>query len=244
MSYFLIPENLDLGKEYKVTGDEARHILLSRRVKSGERVNLQGPDGRRFSCEVLGGGKNSLSVRTVSAIMAPKEPVVPIVLFQALVGEQALDFILQKGTELGADKVVLFNSANTARRLSKEQFSRKQARWHRILWEAAKQCDRQRPSGLEFAGDTAEAVGMLVNYGQVLLFDPAGDPLKAALFDARQEPLSSCAIIIGPEGGLEKEEVEKFGHLPHCRTASLGSILLRAETAALAALAVCRISLP
>src|SRR4051812_12837296 len=98
MSYFLSGQNLEIGKQYALVGEEARHILLSRRMKVGEEFNLQGADGKRFVVELTEVNKNRLTVRAISKISIPQEPKTPIVLLQAVINEKAFDFILQKGT--------------------------------------------------------------------------------------------------------------------------------------------------
>ena len=122
MPYFLASENLEIGKELTLTGDEARHILLSHRIKIGEQIKLQGPNGKRFLCEVAATDKKSLTIVIVSSLTVPNEPSVQLILFQAIVSEKALDFIFQKATELGVAKIVLFNSKNTAAKLSADLF--------------------------------------------------------------------------------------------------------------------------
>jgi 16S rRNA (uracil1498-N3)-methyltransferase len=200
-------------------------------MRKGEQFNLQGPDDKRFVVEVLNAGKKDVVIKVLKQIPTPPEPEINITLLQAMVNEKALDFILQKSTELGAREIVLFNSANVAAKLSIDQFNKKKDRWGRILWEAAKQCDRVRPPKLEFV-DNVQPV--LSEYQKVVLLDPAGGKLK----DLKIERLKDCAILIGPEGGFTEEEVDKFKSLSNCVPVSLGPILLRAETAALAGLAV------
>src|SRR4051812_24429664 len=102
MSYFFSSEKLETGKTANVSGEEARHILLSRRAKKGEKVLLQDLSGKRFETEILSADKKSLSVLVGEEVPAPKEPDTEIILLLALVQEKALDVILQKATELGA----------------------------------------------------------------------------------------------------------------------------------------------
>src|SRR5258708_49307 len=153
MAYFLSDKNLQTDQSFAVEGEEARHILLSHRVKKGERIKLQGPNNKRFLCEVTDARKDRLAVKVLQAVFVPAEPSLKLSLFQAKISENALDFILQKSTELGVSRIVLFNSANVATKLSKDQYDGKSERWNKILWEAAKQCERIGPPGLEFVSD-------------------------------------------------------------------------------------------
>ncbi len=231
MSYFLSNQNLELGKQVSLDGEEARHILLSRRIKAGENVVLQGVDEKRFFCDVVVVLKNRLDVLPKREVVIPQEPEVKITLFQAFVAEQALDFILQKSTELGAAKIVLFNSINTATKLTKDRWDKKQARWQKILWESAKQSDRAHPPELEYADDVNEKIKEL---DKVFLCDPSGEKLNV------KGQMLNVGLVIGPEGGFTPEEINEFKSLPNVTPISLGPILLRAETAALASLAILR----
>jgi len=236
MSYFLSSQVLSLNSEVEIQGEEARHILLARRMKKGEGFNLQGPDENRYKVEIIDINRNNLKLKVVESVLAPVEPKVKIILFQSYVNEKALDFIFQKGTELGAFKIVLFNSQNTATKLSKEGFLKKQERWNKILWEAAKQSDRIRPPTLEFLENLDNIVSSAKELDKVLLCEIAGEPVKN--LGNLDQSFKSCAIIIGPEGGLTQEEIAKIIKLPNSALVSLGPILLRAETAALAALSI------
>lgn len=235
MPYFLSDKNLVLNQEVEISGEEARHILFAQRVRTGEKIKLQGPDGKRFLSQVSSADKKSLKVLPVESIAVPAEPSTQITLFQSAVSEKALDFIFQKGTELGLSKIILFNSKNTATKLSFETFKKKQERWNKILVESAKQCERVKWPELEFVSDIE---GMLQKAGacdKILLMDISGNKLSTLT------PVpSTLAILVGPEGGLTEEEIKKFKTLPNLQAISLGPVLLRAETAALASVVIVR----
>jgi len=232
MPYFLSDRNLTTGLDVEIAGEEARHILLAHRAKKGERVELQGPDGKRYEAEIKEIGRNKLKLEIQHQIAIPQEPNIAITLFQSVVNEKALDFIFQKGTELGLSKIVLFNSANTAAKLSLEKFAAKKDRWNKILTEAAKQSERSRWPSLEFVVDVDGAIEKMKGLDKVFLTDISGQKLNV------KSKMSKVALIIGPEGGFTQEEISQFKQLPNLHTLSLGPILLRTETAALASLAI------
>ncbi len=238
MSYFLSGQKLQADKEYKLEGEEAGHVLLSRRIKKGEKVNLQGVDEKRYLVEVVQVGKKDLVVNVLEEIPTPQELKAELVLLQSAVSEKALDFIFQKSTELQASKIILFNSQNTATRLTKEQFEKKYQRWNKILWEAAKQSDRVRPPKLEFLEGVREVLSAASGFNKFILLDPEGDSFRNSKFEIQNS--NSFGIVIGPEGGFTSQEVSQFKKLPNCQLVSLGPILLRAETAAIASLAICK----
>jgi 16S rRNA (uracil1498-N3)-methyltransferase len=232
MSYFLTDQKILENSIIKLSGEEVRHILLARRMKKGERFNLQGVDEKRYVVEIKEIGRNELKLEVVEKVKTPAEPEVKTTLFQSYVNEKALDFIFQKSTELGAYKIVLFNSQNTATKLSVDQFASKSVRWNRILWEAAKQSDRIHPPQLEYLKNLEDVKKAAKDFEKVFLCDIGGEKILV------KEKLSSAAIIVGPEGGLTAAEIDNIKSLPNCQTITLGSVMLRAETASLASLAI------
>lgn len=233
MSYFLTDQILKQGSTIELSGDESRHILLARRMKKGESFNLQGKDEKRYLVDIIDIDRYSLKLKVISEINTPPEPKVEITLFQSYVNEKALDFIFQKSTELGAHKIVLFNSQNTATKLTEEIFKKKYDRWQKILWEAAKQSDRVHPPKLEYLKSLDDVKKAAKDFEKVFLCDIGGQSVKNL-----GQSFKSCSILVGPEGGLTPEEIEKFKSLSNCQPITLGPIMLRAETAALASLGI------
>lgn len=232
MPYFLSENNLSVGRMVSVAGEEANHILLARRAKLGDELKVQGPDGRRFLATISQIKKHEVVVDPREEIRVPDEPAVKITLFQSVVASGTLDAILQKATELGAAEIVLFNSQFTATRLSSEKFADKLPRFQKILWEAAKQSERGRPPIISFADDLSGVIKRAADLDQVIVFDITGGKLPVAGGKSR------VGIVVGPEGGLSQQEISQFQSISQFQLASLGSILLKADTAAIAALAL------
>ncbi len=230
MPYFFCGENLSKGKVVELVAEEARHLLLSHRVKVGQEAKLQGPDKKRFLAKVVKAGKNHLELKCLQELVVPNESKTELVLFQAVVAEKALDFILQKGTELGLKKIVLFNGQNSATKLSKEKFAVKKIRWEKILIESVKQCERATWPELSFVSSRDELINSIKSLGTVYLTDiNGGHPSNAGASEG-------IGIIVGPEGGFGLEEVALFKTVSNVKTLGMGGVLLRAETATLAAL--------
>lgn len=238
MSYFFSGVAFSGNNEIILSGPEARHILLSRRIKPGEQIKLQDPSGQRVLAEVTAVGKQELRVRPASGLSVPAEPKVVLTLFLSMVSEKALDFILQKGTELGLGAIVLFNSANTATALSEQGFNKKKDRWEKIMAEAAKQSDRGFWPSLEFKKDLTSAIASFGKFDKIILLDING---KKGNFCLTWPQVYSCALVVGPEGGFLAEEIGAMTKCSNVDVMGLGPILLRAETAALAGLSVLRL---
>jgi len=233
MSYFLSSQKLHPNQLLELSGEEANHILLSRRMRIGEQLNVQGPDEKRFICELVAATKNNLSLKTISEIEIPKELATKIYLFQSIISEKALDFIFQKATELGAAGILLFNSQNTGIKLSTDQFIGKSERWNKILWEAAKQCDRSKVPELIFFPNLNGIIAEAGKLDQIFILDAHADNLKSKISN-----LKSLALVVGPEGGLTSQELSHLQSLKNSQTVSISPFTLRAETAAIGALSI------
>lgn len=235
MPYFLSPKNLEPGLVLEVGGDEAAHLLFARRLKVGEQVKLQGPDEKRFLCEVLAADRRTLKVLVKKSIPVPSEPKVLTKLFQAVVSQSALDIIFQKATELQAEEVVIFNSQNTANPVSRQKFEEKKNHWEKVLMEAAKQCERARPPKLQFCKNLEECLAGLRALDLVVLLAPESSEKFKNLSTSK---IKTLGLVIGPEGGFTQKEAVQVLSLPKAKGVSLGQVLLRAETAAISALAL------
>ena len=242
MSYFLSQTPLTVGEITTLTGDEARHIILSRRMSIGEIIEIQDTNAKRFNAEVISMDKRSLSLQALEEIKTPKESKLDITIFQAMIKEQPLDFIIQKTTELGVDTLALFNSQNSVDRF--KDMDKKIARWQRIGEEAAKQSGRVKPVKIVYLNNDDELTDMLANCNNIFLLEPNA---KQKLSTWRPGPqVNKVGILVGPEGGFTEGEIREFmsaksGSASGGKTVipvSMGPRILRADTAAITSSAI------
>ncbi len=143
MTYFLYSGEIEEEIEFHLEGEEALHILRSRRVKKNQEIAVQDRNFRRYLVKVREKKRRSLVLYPLTRLTTPPEPDFKIHLYQAIVKEKAMDNIIQKSTELGVVSLILFHSdysQNTD--LDPEK---KLDRWQRISWEACKQSGRLKP---------------------------------------------------------------------------------------------------
>lgn len=232
MSYFKSNTELELDRKTRLEGAEAWHILKSRRISIGEKITLQDPTGERFLAEVVLADKNSLTVLPLQKIEAPAESSLKITLFQAVVKEKSLDNILQKTTELGVSAIQVWNSKHAPEKIL-PKFKYKLTRWQKIVDEACKQSGRAAAPALSLLSDLAEVMSVGKNLDCLLVLDASGED--------NLEKIQNCAsvgLIVGPEGGLDKTELDALRELPNVKIIKFGPRILRADTAAIAGVAV------
>lgn len=229
MSYFLATDLLQLNTVSILEGEEAKHLLLSRRIKVGEQIEVQDSNYARFLCTVQKINKKSLEFAPIKKLVTPQEHSTTIVLYQALVAEQALDTIIKKATELGAHGIVIFPAEYSPHSLRPE----KVARWKKIAQEAAKQCGRVRATTI--AIDSFENIlGTAITRQTFYLSQHASETVVHSQKIIQRS--KEIAILVGPEGGWSNLEQQRLASST-AQPLVLSQFVLRADTAAIAALA-------
>lgn len=232
LRFFLPPEYIQ-GETAVLTPSVSRHAVGTLRLRSGEELVLFDGTGIEYRA-ILQREKSGYTARIVERIPG-FPPVKPrITLYQAAIKKEPWEWLLQKATELGVSTLVplltRYVEVNAA-----QQFPKRKERWEAILQSACEQSGRSflpelsSPITLEAALKEAAGLKLFFYEGKPVL------SLREVL--AAEEPVESCSVFIGPEGGFSQEEVSR-ARAAEARVVSLGPLILRAETAGLAALAV------
>lgn len=230
MANFYITKDMIKDTAVIITGDEAVHISRVLRMKKGDEVTLCDGEGMFYDAVLDDFDAKSVTAHITKKYCAPTEPKVRITIYQGVPKNPKLETIVQKATEIGVARIVPVDSARTVAKIDKPQ---KLERLRRIAYEAAKQSKR----------------GILPEVGEVLSFEKAVEEAKIAdLAIIPYEEEKDCslkkalrgkqpetvAILIGPEGGFEKSEVE-FALKNAITPVTLGTRILRTETAGIIA---------
>ncbi len=219
--------------EHQLEGARFHHLATVLRVRVGDALEVFDGKGQVFDATVVTLGAESLTVRLSQPRSAP--PTRQVTIVQGLPKADKLELVLQKGTELGASAFLPVSTARSVVKLEGRE-DKKLERWRRIVEEAARQCGRfdvpavlePRPlKGLTLAGTT------------LLVLDEAEHTRTLSSALEGLGPSQPVALVIGPEGGLDRAEVDAL-RAAGAVSVTLGPLILRTETAALAALAVLR----
>ncbi len=224
-------------ERYYITGGDYNHIKNVLRMKTGDTF-LVSCDGKSDLCRL-----EELLDETAVAVILEKDVKdtnlpIDIYLFQGLPKSDKMEFIIQKAVELGVHKIIPVEMENCVVKLDDKKKKSKQARWQAIAESAAKQSKR----------NSIPKVSEVLTYKQALeaaskldVFMVPYENEKGML--ATKEALGtiksgmSVGLLIGPEGGFSESEAEKAAE--NGRLISLGKRILRTETAAVTAMAMC-----
>jgi len=228
MSFFFCEENLSIGTEAAIGGETAHHLLAVRRVKSGEEIEMQDAAGKRFRTTVKQVSKRELVVEPLEELALPPLPAIEATLLQANIAEQKLDLILQKATELGAARIFIWQAEHSPHAIPAERMAHKLERWNAILRGACEQSGRPAPPELQIHASLQEALEAA--NAAIVMLDESGSKTLAEIPAEKK-----IALVVGPEGGFTESEKNI---LRTATSARLGNYTLRAETAAIAGLAV------
>ncbi len=241
MSRFFVFQDLNINDQITISGEDAHHIIRVLRYQTGDviyisdgantesigvilDIDMQGP---RVKLKIIEKNK----VKSISPY---------ITLFQGLPKGEKFDWILQKNTEIGVSKFIPIITQRTVVNISPSKLGHRKARWGKIVKEAAKQCMRMDIPKIDDVLSFDLALQEIQNYSLCIIpwENEKEISLRHIIKDMNENKgISKIAVLIGPEGGFSKDEVEKAkaaGAIP----VSLGPRILRTETAGVVACSV------
>jgi 16S rRNA (uracil1498-N3)-methyltransferase len=221
-------------------GEEAHHLTHVLRANPGRAVELIDGSGRIWNGIVGSVEGDRVLLENIELLSSKAAPAKPVSLIQSLCKLEKLEWILQKTTELGVSEIYLLQAERSILRIPKERIETRMERWRKIALAASKQSRRSTVPTVHLPGKPAE-LSRLVHAELRLLFseNEQGSPLKNIL---RESAWHSASVCIGPEGGWTPREERIFGDAGF-RCASLGTAILRTETAAIVATAILKYEL-
>ncbi len=218
----------NIAAETDLTGDEYRHAKNVLRLDAGDEITLLDGSGREYSAIVARVERGRMILNVTGERENGREPRGEIVLLIGALKGDKTELVVQKAVELGVSRVVVFSSRYCAAYMNENKL----ARLNRVSREAAKQCLRSRAPEvvyLPFEDALCSVRDCKSKYFACEFLEKSeGELLGATL---------PCAIVVGSEGGFHRDEfalAQSYGFVG----VSLGKRVLRAETAAIAALSV------
>jgi 16S rRNA (uracil1498-N3)-methyltransferase len=216
--------------EASIEGEEAEHLTRVLRAEPGQRYEIC--DGARlFLAEIVEARKRAVRFRVIEELPV-QEPAARVTLWMSLIKFDRFEWVVEKATELGVARIVPVRTDRTDKGLEFAAGKRVE-RWSKIARAAAQQSRRVSAPEIAATVDVRQAARDEAARRLCLEETPGSPPLLAAL----GSPAPTMSILVGPEGGWTDREREGLA-ASGWAAVSLGPNVLRAETAAVAALAV------
>lgn len=222
------------AEEIILTGEDARHIGRSLRMRTGEELTVCA-EGIDYVCEIVRITETEVYLHPIKISPCAAEPTIQLTLYQAVPKQDKLAEIVQKATELGVYRIVPVLTARCVARPSKSDFEKKRQRLQKIAHAAAKQSGRGIIPEVASLLTWQEALSEMQREElSVMLYEEEGGIRCGEIpFDGREH----IGLFIGSEGGISEEEASQAQASGLYRV-WLGKRILRCETAPTAAISI------
>jgi 16S rRNA (uracil1498-N3)-methyltransferase len=221
-----------VGSTAVLSGPEAKHAVSVRRMQVGEAIQLTDGLGTRLRGTVLATTSAALEL-SVTEVSQEAKPSLEITLVQALAKGDRDELAIQAATELGVSAVIPWQASRSISRWDSAKEVKGRARWQQIVNEAGKQSLRAFWPVVQASVTTSALAKTLGEYDLVLVLDTTATKL---LSEISLPKAGSIALVVGPEGGIEANELEAL-QAAGASLVSLGANVLRTSTAGPAVIA-------
>ncbi|MGQ9500057.1 MAG: 16S rRNA (uracil(1498)-N(3))-methyltransferase [Dissulfurimicrobium sp.] len=229
-----------VGGHITLTNDEAHHLKHVLRLKIGDLTNLINANGSKARAKIINIGSDSVTLEILENSTI-KDDRLPIELIAAVIKGDKMSWLVQKAAELGVMAIRPVLTEHTVVRLNDEERKKKTRRWREIALQTLKQCKGLTIPEIYPAVTLKEAIIAPCNEAdsktRILLDEKYKAKGLIEVWEGLNRPVAGITILIGPEGGLSEDETDmckKAGFVQ----ASLGQRILKAETAAIAAISI------
>ena len=229
MPRFFVPSDGFNENTVRISGDDAFHIARSLRMAVGDEITVCDMHSNEHTCRLTKIRDEECECEILTTMAGKTEPPIYITLYMGYPKGDKLETVIQKAVELGASKIVPFESSRCIKRPKADRAEKQLQRFSRIAEEAAKQCGRSK---LPEVSQTLSFKDMLVEArgADAALFCYEGDGTTSLREVLKDKEYKSLSVIVGSEGGFSLEEAAlaaEFG----CISVNLGPRILRCETA-------------
>ena len=236
MPKFFVKSNQIEEDKIIITGEDVNHIKNVLRLSSDDDIQICDIDTSiNYICKISSIDNDKIECNILNQIDSEAESNVHINVFQGLPKSDKMELIIQKSVELGINEITPVEMKRCVVKIEDKAKSKKIERWQKISEVAAKQCGRDRVPKINNVTNIKNICNLVSEYDIVLLAyeNEEENTLKNELLKLKNETNEKLriGIIIGPEGGLDKEEVE-FLKANGAKPITLGKRILRTETVA------------
>lgn len=217
----------------QIVGKEVKHIQVLRH-NIGDVIVLN-----EYDCKIIGMKSHSIDLEILQNTKPIGIPNIEITLYIGMLKNDKMDFVVQKAVELGVKNIVPFFSKNVVVKLDEKARIKRMDKLQTIANEACKQCGRTDTVKISSFENFKNIIKEQNKFdASIIAYENDETSLRETMSNIKRENISSISVIIGAEGGFDKDEVEKLLENNKTVCVSLGSRILRAETAVLNLLSI------
>ena len=229
-----------LTEEIEITGGDAHHLARVMRAQIGDEIVVADGEGQTARMRVSGIDRDAVRLHLVEYLAPEVSASTEVILVQALLKGEKMDFVVQKAVELGASALYPIETEHVVVRYDAKKAAAKSARWQKIADEAAKQCGRSalmRVAAIAPLSALLQDAALFGASDTAVVFCYEAEHTQSMRTVLRSVDARRIVLIVGAEGGFSPAEATAI-RAAGAQSVSLGRLILRAETAALAALTV------
>jgi len=235
--FFVSDDMINDGKIF-IKGEDVEHIYKVLRLRAGDTIAVSDGKSSEYICRISTLDKKLVTCDIVEKNNITTEPPLRVHLYQGIPKAAKMDLIVQKCTELGIDEIVPVETERiVVKSRHDREFDNKLTRWRRIAEEASKQSNRGRIPKVSDPVKYSDVIERLPGYDIVVLPYEKENSTGLKQILKGKNIINTIAVIIGPEGGFTKDEVE-MATSKGAVAVTLGPRILRTETAGFACLSI------
>ena len=246
MPKFFVKQEQIEGNTILINGQDVNHISRVLRSQIGDELQIcNSQTGDNYLCDIKEITQEEILCNIKEKLMDTVEGNVEVTIFQGLPKSDKMEYIIQKSVELGVYDITPIEMKRCVVKLNEKDKTKKQLRWQKISEVAAKQCGRDIIPEINNIINIKKVYEKIKNYDIVLVAyeNEKNNTLKDQLNNVKNtiqkadNNKTKIGIIIGPEGGIEEEEVNNLKE-NGAKIITLGKRILRTETVALNVLSI------
>ncbi len=221
-----------------IDGSDVNYLKNVLRLKPGDEMIVLDSKNREYSSKIISLSNNGMiKAELIAEKHSTSESKVKITIAQGIPKNPKMEIVIQKSTELGAEKIIPVMTERSVVKISAEKESGRIDRWRKIAKEAAEQSGRTMIPLIEGIRNFDDLLAQKDDFdGRILLWEMEKD-VTLKNFLQKNKKIKNLLVLIGPEGGFSRKEAE-LAKKNGFATVSIGNRILRTETASLAVLSM------
>lgn len=235
MPKFFVSNSQIENNNIYIIGQDVNHITNVLRLNIGDSINVCDTSSEQnYICSIKKIDKEKINCEIIKKEEKNTEPNVQLTICQGIPKGEKMELIIQKSTELGVKNIIPVKMNRCISKIENKNEAKKISRWQKIAEVAAKQSGRNIIPKIENSMTIKELCNQIEEYDVVLVAyeQEKNNKLKEELKKLKKDDIK-IAVIVGPEGGIEKEEVDILKS-NGAKIITLGKRILRTETVGIA----------